>query len=289
MSDWLMQSNYMIMVLQVLVTLVIVPILSSIKLKNIAYQYGLVRYPQAKSDVDVYLKFSQKRYWSSVIFVTLLVSCILGHAIVNQTELLNWDDQSGLMLMYLLSMIPVAMMLLTHRHLFNIFKQHAGNKRTASLRVRTLKEYVLIPDLVLVLIANAVFVVTVMYFVKHPFDGFAGYANLLGLLVIDAVFAIIIVTLYRNNNTFGLASPEHRDALKKRAIHINMLILVFAVCHISLSMWVQGSELVAYKIMIQSLYFQVMLVIVAFSATLPKSVFQSKVENYQTSKMESLD
>lgn len=270
-----MQSNYMIMILQVLVTLVIVPVLSFSKLKNIANQYGLVRYPQAKSDVEQYLRASQKRYWSSVVIVTLLVSLMLVHAIVNQTELLNWDDQSGLMVMYLLSMIPVVIMVLTHRHLFNIFKQHAGNKRTASLRVRTWKEYVSLPNLVLVLIANVVFVTTVIYFVKHPFDGFAGYANLFGLITLDAVFAFIIVVLYRDNKTNGLESPEHRDALKKRAIHINMLILALAVFHISLSMWVQGTELVAFKIIIQSLYFQVVLVISAFSLTLPKSVFQN--------------
>lgn len=275
MSDWLMQSNYMIMILQVLVTLVIVPVLSFKKLKNIANQYGLIRYPQAKSDVEQYLRVSQKRYWSSVVIVTTLVSFMLVHAIVNQTELLNWDDQSGLMLMYLLSMIPVVIMVLTHRHLFNIFKQHAGNKRTASLRVRTWREYVSIPNLVLVLIANLVFVVTVIYFVKHPFDGFAGYANLFGLIVLDALFTLIIVVLYRDNKTNGLESPEHRDALKKRAIHINMLILALAVFHISLSMWVQGTELVGFKIILQSLYFQVVLVITAFSLTLPKSVFQN--------------
>lgn len=275
MSDWLMQSNYMIMILQVLVTLVIVPVLSFNKLKNIANQYGLIRYPQAKSDVEQYLRVSQKRYWSSVVIVTTLVSFMLVHAIVNQTELLNWDDQSGLMLMYLLSMIPVVIMVLTHRHLFNIFKQHAGNKRTASLRVRTWTEYVSIPNLVLVLIANLVFVVTVIYFVKHPFDGFAGYANLFGLIVLDALFTLIIVVLYRDNKTNGLESPEHRDALKKRAIHINMLILALAVFHISLSMWVQGTELVGFKIILQSLYFQVVLVITAFSLTLPKSVFQN--------------
>lgn len=270
-----MQSNYMIMILQVLVTLVIVPVLSFKKLKNIANQYGLIRYPQAKSDVEQYLRVSQKRYWSSVVIVTTLVSFMLVHAIVNQTELLNWDDQSGLMLMYLLSMIPVVIMVLTHRHLFNIFKQHAGNKRTASLRVRTWREYVSIPNLVLVLIANLVFVVTVIYFVKHPFDGFAGYANLFGLIVLDALFTLIIVVLYRDNKTNGLESPEHRDALKKRAIHINMLILALAVFHISLSMWVQGTELVGFKIILQSLYFQVVLVITAFSLTLPKSVFQN--------------
>lgn len=275
MSDWLMQSNYMIMILQVLVTLVIVPVLSFNKLKNIANQYGLIRYPQAKSDVEQYLRVSQKRYWSSVVIVTTLVSFMLVHAIVNQTELLNWDDQSGLMLMYLLSMIPVVIMVLTHRHLFNIFKQHAGNKRTASLRVRTWTEYVSIPNLVLVLIANLVFVVTVIYFVKHPFDGFAGYANLFGLIALDALFTLIIVVLYRDNKTNGLESPEHRDALKKRAIHINMLILALAVFHISLSMWVQGTELVGFKIILQSLYFQVVLVITAFSLTLPKSVFQN--------------
>jgi hypothetical protein len=275
MSDWLMQSNYMIMILQVLVTLVIVPVLSFSKLTNIAHQYGLIRYPQAKSDVNRYLKISKKRYWASVAIVTLLVSFMLGHAIVNQTELLSWDDQSGLMVMYLLSMIPVVIMVFIHRHLFNIFKQHAGSKRTASLRVRTWKEYVSIPDLILVIIANVVFVATVIYFVKHPFDGFAGYANFLGLIALDAVFAFIIFILYRDNKTNGLESPEHRDALKKRIIHINMLILAIAVFHISLSMWVQGSELVAFKVIIQSLYLQIVLVITAFSLTLPKSVFQN--------------
>jgi hypothetical protein len=166
-------------------------------------------------------------------------------------------------------------MVFIHRHLFNIFKQHAGSKRTASLRVRTWKEYVSIPDLILVIIANVVFVATVIYFVKHPFDGFAGYANFLGLIALDAVFAFIIFILYRDNKTNGLESPEHRDALKKRIIHINMLILAIAVFHISLSMWVQGSELVAFKVIIQSLYLQIVLVITAFSLTLPKSVFQN--------------
>jgi hypothetical protein len=61
MSDWLMQSNYMIMILQVFITLVLVPLLSIKKLVNIANHYGLVRYPNAKPDVEKVLITSKKK------------------------------------------------------------------------------------------------------------------------------------------------------------------------------------------------------------------------------------
>ena len=274
MSDWLMQSNYIIMILQVFVTLVLVPLLSIKKLVNIANHFGLVRYPSAKPDVEKYLSTSQKGYWTVVIVILSLVSLIVGHAITQQTELLNWDNQSGLMLIYLLSMIPVIYMTFIHRNVFYIFKKYAGSKRSASLQVRTWKNYISTPYLLLIIIGNLVYVFTVLYFVQHPFAGFAGIANIFGLIALDIVFMIIIIAMYKDNKTHSIEQPEYRFALKKRAIHINMLILAIAVFYISLSLWIQGTELVSYKIIIQSLYFQLMLAMTAFALTLPKSIYE---------------
>jgi hypothetical protein len=277
MSDWLTQSNNLMMMTQVIVTLVLVPILSYKILVNIAKTYGVNRYPGASDNVEQWLKISSRRYWTIVSITLAVAGSIVLHAIFNGTELLNWDDQSGLMVIYLLSMIPVVIMALMHRALFGIFKKHAGNKRTASLRVRSWKDYISIPLVILIAVANTIFIATVVYFAQHPFDGFAGYWNLFGLAGINVIFIVIIFAVYRDNKTNGLQQPEQRDALKKRSININMLILAIALLHISTSVWIQGTDLVSYKILVQSLYFQVVLVITAFSLTLPKSIFSENV------------
>lgn len=273
MSDWLTQTNYSMMVLQVIVTLVLVPILSYRLLLSTANNYGISRFPNASDDVKLWLKRASRQYWSVVAISLLIAGGIVLHAIFNNSELLNWDDQSGLMVIYLLAMIPVIIMVLLHKALFGVFKKHAGNKRSAFLKVRTLQEYISKPLVALVMSANIVFVATVSYFKQQPFDGFAGLYNLIGLVVINLIFIAVIFAVYRDNKTNALQQPEQRNALKKRSININLLILALALFHLSLSMWIQGSDLVTYKVLLQSVYFQVILVISAFSLTLPKSMF----------------
>lgn len=279
MSDWLPQSNYLLMLMQVGVTLILIPVLSYFKLTNIALNYGINRYPQSEAHVKECLAKATKVYWSSVAFILIVVGAMVLHAIFNGTELLNWDDHMGVMIMYLLAMIPVVVMVFMHKRIFTVFKQFAGSKRSASLRVRSWQEYIPVSLLVLIGIANLVFVATILYFVNHPFEGFAGYANLLGLLVINGIFFAIIIYLYRGENSQGYYHPEHRDAIKKRAIQINLLILALALFHISLSIWVQGSYLVEYKLIVQSLYLQLILALSAFALTLPKSVFDESSDS----------
>jgi hypothetical protein len=51
MSDWLSQSNYLLMLMQVGVTLILIPVLSYFKLTTIALEYGVNRYPQSEAHV----------------------------------------------------------------------------------------------------------------------------------------------------------------------------------------------------------------------------------------------
>jgi hypothetical protein len=273
MSDWFSQSNYLLMLMQVIVTLVLIPVLSYSKLRSIALNYGVNRYPQSEDDVKHCLAKASKLYWGSVAFILIVVGAMVMHAIFNGTELLNWDNQMGVMIMYLLAMVPVVVMVFMHKRLFTVFKQHAGSKRSASLRVRSWQDYMPLSLLALIGLANIVFVATVVYFVNHPFEGFAGYGNLVGLLVINGIFFAIVLYLYKGEKSQGYYHPEHRDAIKKRAIQINLLILALALLQISLSIWVQGTYLLDYKLIVQSLYLQLILALSAFALTLPKSVF----------------
>jgi hypothetical protein len=277
MPDWLPQANYLLMLMQVVVTLILIPVLSYYKLTSLALNFGVNRYPQAEDDVKYCLTRACKLYWRSVACILLVVGAMLIHAIFNGTELLNWDNQMGVMIMYFLAMIPVVVMVFIHKRLFSVFKQHAGSIRSASLRVRRWQDYIPMPLLIIIGIANLVFIATVEYFVNHPFEGFAGYGNLLGLLFINGFFFAITFSLYKGKKTQSYYHPEHSDVIKKRAIQINLLILAFALLHISLSIWVQGSQLVEYKLIVQSLYLQLMIGLSSLVLTLPKSTFDKQL------------
>ncbi|GLR70572.1 hypothetical protein [Agaribacter marinus] len=275
MFEWLTQNQYFIISMQVLVTMLIVPIMSSRLLTSITFNYGLKTFPDASAELKAFLVSAKKVFWTLVVFIFCFSCALVIHAMVNNTELLNWDNQSGLMVLYLLSMLPIITMSLMHRRLFKVLKAYSGSKRTASLRPRLLKDFVSRPLLAMIVAANLLFVITVLYFVQHPFDGFAGYANLVGLIVLDILFTVIIVVVFKDNKSGAFAKPEQRDAFKRKAIHINMLILALALFHISLSIWVAGTDLREYKLLTQSLFLQLVLVITAATLTLPKEMFQT--------------
>jgi hypothetical protein len=66
------------------------------------------------------------------------------------------------------------------------------------------------------------------------------------VFVINLIFIAIIFAVYRDNKTNALQQPEQRNALKKRSINVNLLILALALFHLSLDMWMQGSDLVTF-------------------------------------------
>ncbi|MFT5278161.1 MAG: hypothetical protein ACI8VI_001803 [Granulosicoccus sp.] len=276
MFDWLTQSNYLLMFMQVLITLLLVPLFSFKRLSQIAKEYGVKTYPSAKADVEDYLQKASKTYKTTVAVFLILAIAIVLHAATKQIELFDWDDQSGLTILYLIAMVPVIVMVFIHKKLFGVLKKHEGSKRSASLKAKQWIDYLSRPIVAMVLVGQITLIATVVYFVSDPFDGFAGYVNLLGLLVLDVVFIGIFVVVYRDNNMFGIQNPDHRDALKRRVIQVNMLIWILATLQISLSMWVSGSGLLEYKLAVQSLYLQVILVITAFALTLPKSMFNKR-------------
>jgi multidrug efflux pump subunit AcrB len=123
MSDWLTQTNYSMMVIQVIVTLVLVPILSYRLLLSTANNYGTSRFPNASDDVKLWLKRASRQYWSVVAITLLIAGGIVLHAILYNSELLYWDDQSGLMVIYLIAMITVIVMVLLHKALFGVLKK----------------------------------------------------------------------------------------------------------------------------------------------------------------------
>jgi len=277
MENWLSQTNYMVMFLQVFITLVVVPFFTFKHFSNAVKQCSE---HLATDDVTEVKQFRAKAatiYWTSVGFALGFTMIIVITAYLRKTELLNWDNQTGLMLLFLTAMLPLIIMLGLHKKLLNLFKEKGGRKRYASLDSNSFAKYVSRPLFALVGAANIAFTATVIYFSQAPFEGFAGYYNLIGQLILNGFFGIILFVIYKDNKSVNFSLPEHKKSVKKRAMNINLLVLALALFQITLMMWMQGTGLNEYKLIIQSFYFQLVLVLSAITFKLPRSIFTQRV------------
>ncbi|MFC3093854.1 hypothetical protein DRW07_10270 [Alteromonas sediminis] len=276
MENWLSQTNYIMMFIQIFITLVVVPIFT---FRHFSHQTQQCRAHLEDVDSVEVKQFQSKAammYWTSVGFAFGFTMIIVLTAFVKKTELLNWDNQTGLMLLFLIAMVPLLVIMGLHKKLLNLYKEKAGGKRYAALDNNSWKTYLSRPLLALVGVANITYTASVVYFSQHPFEGFAGYYNLLGQLILNAFFAAILYVIYRDNKSVNFSLPEHKERFKKRAMKINLLVLALALFQITLMMWVQGSGLIEYKLIIQSLYFQLVLVLTAITFKLPDAIFQQQ-------------
>lgn len=276
MLDSIIQNIYWFMFMQVIVTLLIIPIFSFKRFSNIANTYCNAYYPSAKHDVEDYKSVSIKRLATSVFLCFVIGIAIVVHATVNSTELFNWDNQAGMSILFLLAMIPVAIMAFVQKGLFTLLKQHTGSKRTASLSPQKWLDYYSKFLLFLLIIGQFVFIGTIVYFAKNPFDGFAGYANLIGLLIINLVFIATSFVLYRSKRMGAIQQPEQRKAIKTKALRINTIVWLVAIYHLSISMWIAGLQLEGLKLLTQSLYLQVIIFLTAYTLSLPRPISLSK-------------
>jgi len=126
MFDWLL-------ILQVLVTLLVVPIFSFQRFKLVAKNYVDAYCVEAKNEVNAFVLKSSRTF-----FITVMILFIVGltaslHAVIKQVELFRWDNQAGLMVLFFLAMIPVIVLSLDQKNLLKILKSYSGGKRTASL------------------------------------------------------------------------------------------------------------------------------------------------------------
>ncbi|MDT0595743.1 hypothetical protein [Glaciecola petra] len=277
MFELLIQNVYWFMFMQVIVTLLVIPIMSFKRFDMIANAYCETYYPSAKSDVEVYKASRVKRLFIISAVCFLIGISVVMHATVSTTELFNWDNQAGMSILFLLAMIPVAIMAFDQKGLFALLKQHIGSKRKASLSPQKWQEYYPKGLLSLLLVGQLVFVSTIIYFAKNPFDGFAGYSNLIGLLIINLVFIATSLVLYRSKRMGAIQEPEQRKAIKIKAIKINTLVWLVAIYHLSISMWIAGLQLEGLKLLTQSVYLQLIIFLTAYTLSLPRPISLSKV------------
>jgi hypothetical protein len=272
MFDFIIQNNYWYMFVQVMVTLLIFPIVSFKRFVQTANAYCDAYYPGAKKDIEKYKAASVKKVLTIASLCLLVGIVVVLHASFNVTELFNWDDQAGLMVLFVLAMVPVATITFVQKGLFNVFKKHSGSKRSASLRQQKWQDLYHKPSVLLLVAGQFVFIGTVSYFANHPFLGFAGYINLAGLLLINGIFAASSYAIYRNNKMGAIQVHEQRQLIKARAVRVNLIVWIIAIYNLSFSMWIAGLGLNELKLILQSVYFQLIIFLTAYTLSIPNPV-----------------
>lgn len=263
-----------IALVQVLVTLVVVPLMSLKRFETQARQY-LTDQAIANGDcesITQLVKKTKTRYLMSVTILLFFALGIVAHAMFYQVELLAWDNQSGLIVLCLMAVIPVFMVGRFQYQFLAIIKAKLKGIRTASLASKPLLG--MIPSIAIFTLigAHLIYVYTVYYFNQHPFDGFAGYYNLLGALVIDGIFLFAMRSIYLNKKLNAIQDPEQRISLKTRSINISLAAWNLALLYLSLSLWINGLNQDLLSLLVQSIYLQISIVVAAFVFRMPRSI-----------------
>lgn len=270
MFESMIQNGYWYMFMQVVVTLLLLPIYSFKRLSDSTNAYCESFYPVAKSDMQRYKAQRAKVLFAVTLVCFLVAFSIVLHANIHAIELFNWDNQAGLLILFLIAMIPVITIVLIQKRMFSLLKKYADGKRTASLHQQKWQDYFSIPMFLILVGGQFLFVGTVSYFVNHPFDGFAGYGNLVGLLIVNAIFVAICYATFNSKLMATIKLPEQRVAIKVKAVKVIMIIWIVAVYQLSASMWISGLELKQLNLFTQSLYIQFTVFLTAYSTVLPK-------------------
>jgi hypothetical protein len=254
----------------VIVTFIVAPMLGFYRFQQLAktYQYNLNE--EQLLSLNTLMEKGTRVFFTKVILFFLIGTCIVGVAITTQSELLNWDDQAGLVVLFLLAVAPIIQLTLLQKAYFARVSSFQSGVRTASLQADRLVDYVSKPLLLLLIAVHFIFVGSVFYFMNHPFEGFAGGVNFLGLLILDGVFMATSYAIYHSTKFNAISSPAFRQQIKLRAIKINTIVWILAIANLVVSFWMSGSYLSEYKIYAQSIYLQVILVIGALVLSLPK-------------------
>jgi len=140
-------------------------------------------------------------------------------------EMLNWDTQSVIIIYWMLQFIPYGYAAIISQQYFSLMRaQNTETKRRADIQPRRLFNFISPLIVIFATVIYLVFIIMVVYFVQHPFDGFAGYWNILFVTLMNAFLAFSIFNiLYRKK------SDPHQgkvDSNFRIRITISLLVLI---------------------------------------------------------------
>ena len=261
--NWNYDVFILMLMVQILVTTIIIPIYTYKYVGR--YMESFTRSHMPDVNLSSLEQFRPFLYVYIGLTASVALTCITVAytAIANGTELFGWDNQAGLIVLAILSFLPFLFMLFVVSRFERFASEHAPKVRKASLKVSNWTGYFPRALVTALLIGQVLYIASVVYFVASPFEGFAGYANLLGLVLLDGIFIMgIYFSVFVERQPAGL-STDQKEAAKHNIAVVNLWCWILAIYYIALSLWVNsaGDATDVLSLTMQSVYFQLALLL----------------------------
>ena len=222
-------------------------------------QYGKL-YPI--SAVDITRKIGRLMFISQLVMAIGVV--IIVHGIWTQSsEMLGWDSQSVITIFYMMQIAPLVMLAVFSERYFK--RMRALNQdviRRASLTPRKLSNYA--PNwLIGIALATYLFFVGLVIFIaQHPFDGFAGYVNILGVTGLNVFFGFIIYKAVYGKKKDPHQTDDDRFKQSSRIAKLMLFGSIAATINISMHFLLSTLDLRHLNDVVSSIYYQVLMLVV---------------------------
>ena len=207
--------------------------------------------------VQAIKKFKLANLITGLIGIALIIHGLLSP----DNQLLSWNNESVVMLYFILQLTPfLAAELSGYKYFQRMREFNTARTRKAELSPRKIMSYVSPVLLGLVLVAQVIFIMTVIYFIQHPFKGFGGYGNIVGMFAANLfLFAIVVHAVY-GKKLDPYQSKDDRFNQIERVAKSMLLVSLAMTLYLTLSLILSGLELRQVEDLFLSLYCQIIAV-----------------------------
>jgi hypothetical protein len=221
-------------------------------------QHPRAIYPKLYPLEDDAIKIKLRIYNIFNACVVMVGLAILVISIINNSDdLAGWDDQAVLLAFLMLQYLPMlylAVQAFTYLKLMR--EQNKLEQRTADLQPRKLLDFVSKSFLITATSSYCICVATVLYFVKHPFDGFAGLINIVGVTVIYAGLSLGIYQKLYGKKRNPLQTNEDRTIETTVVIKLLVLTAICSSLYLAISLVLASLDMRDLGNVVYSLYLQ---------------------------------
>ena len=238
------------------------------RVKHVVENYPPSDYPRLYPMSLDFANKAQRNYRNMNLLVLLAgIGLVLVGLLWPSEEMLHWDSDSVLVIYFFLQYSPMIIAGTAGFTYLNLMrKADSRSTRKAELRRRSLLDFVSPAVLGLAIFVYLAFVLFIVYVRQFEFPWFGGYMNIVGITIVNLLFAGIIV-----HNLYGKKKDPYQ-AYEDRARQIGVTIRglvwtsILATGFVALSIGLAAFDLRHLQPISLSLYFQV-LAVITFRAT----------------------
>jgi len=234
------------------------------KINKSMAQHPRIDYPKLYPVADNVINTQLKTFKLFSFLVVVIGIGILAISIVNRSEdLIGWDDQAVLVCFVMLQYLPILFLGTQGYYYLKLMReQNTSEHRIADLKPRKLLNFVSKPLITTAIISYSFCILTVLYFIKYPFDGFAGLINILGVSGIYAGLSVGIYQKLYGKKRNPLQTSEDRSFETTVVIKLLVLTAICSSLYLGISLILASMDLRDLGNVIYSVYLQAFIVYV---------------------------